>query len=447
MRLLNVKLMELEEYFGEAIPRYAILSHCWSDSEVTFQDINGPLWEEKRGALKIKSSSEQAKKDDLEYLWIDTCCIDKTSSAELSEAINSMFAWYENAVVCYVHLEELSVAHCLPSENLRELERDVEKSRWFTRGWTLQELVAPITVRFFDGCWNEVGNKVTLLDLLSRVTTIPKDVLADPSALHSCSVAKKMSWAAKRATTRVEDTAYCLLGIFNVNMPLLYGEGKKAFIRLQEEILKETADHSLLAWKLDVSTTNRFGGPDFVGVLAQSPRNFIRSANVIPFFGHDSRDQPCMMTSRGLRMDVQLVSPKKIGDREIRIALLNCHLEHDYSDILGLTLKHVAHNVYIRAPCHLGLELYRPAPSTKHTIFVLKNPIKEFTGLTYHISSSSAEELGFRIVEVIPRKLTWDPTTRSLQFPPEQDYAVSFHFRTKSSRWGFSPQSKHKLFG
>jgi hypothetical protein len=194
------------------------------------------------------------------YIWIDTCCIDKSSSAELSEAINSMYRWYEESEVCYAYLEDVEEDYENACEDpdkdanngsiksLNEnVEKNIRKSRWFTRGWTLQELVAPSQIIFFAKNWSVLGvlgekdndswdPERNLGKLLSSITTIPEAVLADPSLRTSCSVAKKMSWAAYRQTTRDEDMAYSLLGIFEVNMPLLYGEGDRAFIRLQERL-------------------------------------------------------------------------------------------------------------------------------------------------------------------------------------------------------------------
>ncbi|PVH74880.1 HET-domain-containing protein, partial [Cadophora sp. DSE1049] len=328
MRLLNVQTLTLEEYFGASIPRYAILSHCWGAEEVTFQDVKAVPWQasncERLGARKITLSSEQAKKDGLSYIWIDTCCIDKTSSAELSEAINSMYSWYENATVCYAFLED--VDHMESSSKAIERDRKFEQSRWFTRGWTLQELIAPGDVQFYDRYWNFQGDKTELCDLLSKITKISEGVLIDPSRRHASSVARKMSWAAGRQTTRIEDIAYSLLGIFNVNMPLLYGEGEKAFIRLQEEILKETDDQSLLAWGISTGKTSN----------VKSPSDFSQSANVVSYpspFG----SQPYSMTNKGLQIELPLWSDSEAGSRR-KIAMLNCHFENDFSSSLGVCL-------------------------------------------------------------------------------------------------------------
>ncbi|PMD14471.1 HET-domain-containing protein [Hyaloscypha hepaticicola] len=314
MRLLNVYTMKLEEYFGSRIPDYAILSHCWGEEEVTFSDINGPDWREKRGAQKIEYGTSQCQKDNISYIWIDTCCIDKSSSTELSEAINSMYRWYEKSWVCYAYLEDvkedLDDIYENPDEDTNNdsihgnndsikslngnVEKSIRKSRWFTRGWTLQELIAPRQIIFFGKNWLFLGEKETysshpersLLKLLSNITTIPETVLADPSERTSCSVAKRMSWAARRETTREEDMAYSLLGIFEVNMPLLYGEGIRAFRRLQEEIIKETDDQSLFAWGLRHSGFYTYGFDEFDfnhGILALSPASLLFLQKLFPF--------------------------------------------------------------------------------------------------------------------------------------------------------------------
>jgi hypothetical protein len=252
MRLLDTASLELKEFTDDEIPEYAILSHTWGKEEISFQEmqqmsfvIGGytsiPL-EQKAGYHKIRGSCKIVIQHGLSYIWIDTCCIDKTSSAELTESINSMYRWYQNARVCYVYLADVPNGGDIGSGDLT-----FEKSRWFTRGWTLQELIAPSDVRFYSQSWDPIGTKYTLSSEISEITSIDIGVLKgeDPQLM---SMAIKMFWASNRKTTRPEDTAYCLMGLFDVNMPLMYGEGKKAFIRLQEEIMKYSDDHSLFAW-------------------------------------------------------------------------------------------------------------------------------------------------------------------------------------------------------
>jgi hypothetical protein len=238
MWLIDIESMTLKSFEG-TIPPYAILSHTWKKNELTFRDFQRG-WEAAqkiKGSQKIEYTCDQAKRDNLQYVWADVCCIDKSSSAELSEAINSMYQWYKESKVCYAYLDD--VRH-------NDFDKDFSMSRWFTRGWTLQELLAPPKVDFYGRNWTPLGSKQNLMDRLAKITGIDQESLE--GNLQNVSVAQRMSWAANRHTTRLEDEAYCLLGIFNCNMPLLYGEGKQAFVRLQKEILENSNDQSLFSW-------------------------------------------------------------------------------------------------------------------------------------------------------------------------------------------------------
>ncbi|KAI1427747.1 heterokaryon incompatibility protein-domain-containing protein [Xylaria sp. FL1777] len=247
MRLLNAHTRQIHNFVSSYdIEEFAILSHTWGLEEVVLQDwqsLSGAELELKEGYRKIDYCCKQAIKDGYDWVWIDTCCIDKTSSAELSEAINSMFHWYQDAAICYAYLADV------PDDITGDaLLAALSGSRWFTRGWTLQELLAPREIVFFSKNWQNLTTKLNSVEILSTITGI-ETVYLQGDPLEDASAAKKMSWAATRETTRIEDIAYCLLGIFDVNMPLIYGEGKKAFKRLQEEIIKANPeDHTLFAW-------------------------------------------------------------------------------------------------------------------------------------------------------------------------------------------------------
>ncbi|KAI5985033.1 heterokaryon incompatibility protein-domain-containing protein, partial [Pisolithus albus] len=234
---------------------YAILSHRWG-VEVGYEEMIGLLNMEERkrdkvrqrpGYQKIIESCKQAKRDGYKWLWVDTCCIDKRSSAELSEAINSMYRWYQNAQVCYVYLNDVDQS-TFPTKQDDKFAQSDGWPEWFVRGWTLQELIAPDEVEFFNKDWVHVGNKWQLAPTLEKITGILREVLTGGLAGKELSVAQIMSWAANRKTTREEDRAYSLMGLFGVNMPMLYGEGKKAFQRLQVEIIRISSDHSIFAW-------------------------------------------------------------------------------------------------------------------------------------------------------------------------------------------------------
>ncbi|KAH7303005.1 hypothetical protein BKA65DRAFT_240068 [Rhexocercosporidium sp. MPI-PUGE-AT-0058] len=243
MRLLqynNDGDFSLTEFFEGDIPKkYAILSHRWGSEEVTLADLKNSNCKKMAGYSKIQFCGEQAKRDGLQYFWVDTCCIDKSNSIELAEAINSMFRWYQDATKCYVYLRDVSrPQNHLADGSTEDWVSTFRNSEWFRRGWTLQELIAPASVDFFCKEGELLGNKASLERHICEVAGIPaKALLGIP--LSDFSVAERLSWAASRKTFRQEDKAYSLLGIFEVNMPLIYGEGEdRALKRLREEIDK-----------------------------------------------------------------------------------------------------------------------------------------------------------------------------------------------------------------
>jgi hypothetical protein len=239
MRLLERSngRIQLTKDLVHDIPKYAILSHTWgADSEeVTFQDLVDGTGERKIGYEKLRFCADQARRDRLRYFWVDTCCIDKSNINELSTAINSMFRWYRNADRCYVFLSGLSAA-----EDGNEIvsEQDFRGHRWFTRGWTLQELLAPPSVEFFTEDGYRLGDKRSLEQKIQGITKIAIPALRGRD-LSQFSIEERFGWAATRQTTQEEDWAYCLLGIFGIFIPLIYGEGKNNAVR---RLKKEIAD-------------------------------------------------------------------------------------------------------------------------------------------------------------------------------------------------------------
>jgi hypothetical protein len=228
------------ETTGSNVPAYAILSHTWEKEEVTFQDMEVSADKSntvsKTGWRKIQFCAKQAAADALQYFWIDTCCIDKKNAVELSAAINSMFRWYQNAARCYVYLSDVDKASETDSEGA--WIEAFRASRWFNRGWTLQELIAPRLVDFFSSEGKRLGSKLLLESSIHEITGIAKNALRG-DALSSFSIIERRSWAKHRQTTVEEDKAYCLIGMFNISMALIYGEGQdQAFRRLEEEIHK-----------------------------------------------------------------------------------------------------------------------------------------------------------------------------------------------------------------
>ncbi|KAG1767799.1 heterokaryon incompatibility protein-domain-containing protein [Suillus occidentalis] len=287
MRLLHTKKLTLETPTG--VRPYAILSHRWlaDCEEISFQDLqhtqvppsegshdnyaepafpsNVPT---KQGFAKFRGACDHAARAGLEYIWIDTCCIDKTSSAELSEAINSMFAWYQDSAVCYVYLHDVG--------DDGNLQSALETADWFQRGWTLQELIAPDNVYFFNKDWIKIGSKATFAPILSKITRIRQDILLGNPCQPS--IAEKMSWAAGRKTQKIEDRAYSLMGLFGIHMPIIYGEGVKAFRRLQLEIMKSSDDQTIFAWRDSLAHPNSVRNR---GLLASSPDVFSWTSPVV----------------------------------------------------------------------------------------------------------------------------------------------------------------------
>ncbi|KAH8878509.1 HET-domain-containing protein [Thozetella sp. PMI_491] len=240
------------------LPRYAILSHRWGSEEVSLQELNNGTGLDKGGYHKIRFCCKQASRDGLSHFWVDTCCIDKTNSVELQTAINSMFRWYRDADKCYVYLDDVSCPTAQPEAlgslppakrrrintansydtQLKEFpwQAEFRQSLWFTRGWTLQELLAPALVEFYSRGGTLLGTKSSLEQSIRDVTRIPVKALRN-NCLSDFSVSDRFFWMDHRKTMREEDKAYALLGILDVQIPLIYGEGReKAFRRLRREV-------------------------------------------------------------------------------------------------------------------------------------------------------------------------------------------------------------------
>lgn len=328
MRLLNTKTFELSEFEpSRGIPDYAIVSHTWGPDELQFadfQDFDSARLKKPASAHKIDLVLHQAVQDGHKWIWMDNLCIDKANNTELAEAINSMFRYYKEAKTCYTFLADVSW-----SKNIH-WEHGFSLSKWFTRGWTLQEMLASRDLRFLDhegrvlGCMQD-----EVLRLTARVSGVPIDILTHRRPLSSASIAQRMSWAARRETSKAEDVAYCLLGIFDVNIPLLYGEGsERAFInRLQEEIAKTSNDQSIFAWQVPPGLPK----PQH-GLFAPSPKYFAGADNIVcgvPLLGRDEVDEKGFfeMGKRGMQMTLPLMSlpaGTTEANRPHFLGLLNC---------------------------------------------------------------------------------------------------------------------------
>ncbi|OSC99911.1 HET-domain-containing protein [Trametes coccinea BRFM310] len=293
MWLLSTNRVQLQHFHSPAeVPGgYAILSHVWQDHEETFQQIQSLQHSGQEVAHaydirpKIHGSVNVARWLGYAWVWIDTVCIDKTNSTELEEAINSMFRWYAESSVCLAYLADV------PDDcHVEAPQSTFRKSKWFTRGWTLQELIAPRQLLFMSEGWKCLGTKASLADLVEEITGIDAEVLTFRRVLDHVSVARRMSWASGRVTSKVEDEAYSLMGLFDVSMSTIYGEGKNAFRRLQEEIMKRSPDHTLFAWgnimsdaaETWTSQTHRHKKDIISSLFAPSPTAFKRTGAAHP---------------------------------------------------------------------------------------------------------------------------------------------------------------------
>ncbi|PVH75977.1 HET-domain-containing protein [Cadophora sp. DSE1049] len=324
MRLLqcnNDGDLSLTEFVENDIPKYAILSHRWGAEEVIFRDLIDGTSKVKAGYGKIQFCGEQSRRDGLQHFWVDTCCIDKSNTVEYQHAINSMFRWYRDATKCYVYLPDVSRPRSVLADNSNESwESSFRKSEWFRRGWTLQELIAPASVDFFCKERKLLGNKSNLEQVICETTGIPATALRG-SVLSDFSVAERMSWTECRETTYKEDKAYSLLGIFDVYMPLIYGEGKdRALARLREEIDKSSRGFKREDFSVAFSLSNVFDIEHFVA----------RTTELAEIHKGLSGD--------GSRRIVVLHGLGGIGKTQLAIAYAKRHKDN-YSAIFWLNIK------------------------------------------------------------------------------------------------------------
>lgn len=462
MRLIDTRTLELRWFNDNEIPTYAILSHTWGPDEVSHQEfvwINqaralsatsksvsasqsshdaqaslmmalemmirgssgaplGSLSEEdlmKRiGYSKIINGAEQARGQGCNYLWVDTCCIDKTSSAELQEAINSMYRWYEDAEVCIVYLSDITKSRSGDFRTASEIASSAfGSSRWTRRGWTLQELIAPAVCRFYFQDWTLMGEKAEFLEELSEATGIPVHVLEDRRSAREVSVAERMSWAAHRESTRIEDVAYCLLGIFDIHMPLLYGEGEKAFIRLQEEVLKTTDDYSLFAWCATESHQSTYRG-----LLARHPIEFQQCRSIERENGVSTF--PIASTPIGLCVQLEFLPDPK--DKTHILAMIRS--SNSLNQRLAITLKCLDDNMqYARINAGTLTAIDDWPTGRLKTIYIRQKlsippsfTTAEFRCFAIQHRISYQTTPAVRIISATPRH-AWDEASHELRIP------------------------------
>lgn len=439
MRLWHVRSSKLHSFndSGEdTIPPYAILTHTWTEDEVTFRDLVEQHVESIIGYMKIRECCKQAVRANLDYIWIDTFCINQGHSAELSEAINSMYKWYKNSTQCFAFLFDVRTK---PGD--LEFEYEFARCRWFTRGWTLQELLAPEEIQFFNADWEFIGSKRSLSEAISAITGINKEILLTRN-IGSVSVATRMSWASHRKTARQEDQAYCLLGIFDVSMPPIYGEGmNKAFIRLQEEIVKEMNDQSLFAWDVPtrIARHSRLWGDAF-GILAFAPECFSSSGGIVPI--PSTSMSTYRMTNNGLKIRLQLLP----ADEEGRYtALLECQREDSLGECIGITLSLDGETGrYCRDKTPMQMISFQDVSETKReTIYISKHwyrPVSRPHYCICWVQSTSLREFGFEITRVHPPGSQWSPKTQAMKMQPQPGrfaHQAAFLFSNDSTQRGF----------
>ena len=445
MRLLNLKTRQVELFFGDFIPPYAILSHRWGEHETSFQEIQSKKYLlTRRWPPKLEGTRKIAKVQGFNYIWVDTCCIDKTSSSELEEAINSMYQWYRNAAVCYAFLPDVAPGDIVSSEG-----SNFRNSSWFLRGWTLQELLAPTKLEFYNSNWDFIGTKDQLSLVIESVTRIPVAILVGAKDLQHCSVAQRMSWAANRVTTRKEDLAYCLLGVFGITMPMIYGEEERAFVRLQEEIMKHSSDQSILTGARVLPALKLSLSWDLV--LAKYPSDFKDCGSIIQCSGLKEKDfDPFTDWLTNTTSESQTQTQTLAGELRLRIpfvelvdggcfAMLNCRVEEKEDHLIvvipllwsGSDLQHISTTspFVISETLSFGLIHRDTGESNRSKVSITCKKSTEAqvacTPARYRFESNVDSE-SLRLVEVLSSNMSPDESigfvksgaTRELQ-PPE----------------------------
>ena len=446
------------EFGDDEATEYAILSHRWMAQEVDYDDMvglakmDGREREEIRqcdGYQKILQSCEQAEKDGYVWLWVDTCCIDKRSSAELSEAINSMYQWYENAKVCYAYLHDVPASSFPTASDEEKYPKFNGWPEWFSRGWTLQELIAPSNVQFFNKDWQSIGDKRVHAPTLRNITGIPEHILTHGLFGNCPCIAQIMSWAARCTMTRVEDRAYSLMGLLNVNMPMLYGEGKKVFHCLQLEIICASNDQSIFVWDVNKEEYS-WKGRDR-SILADDPSNF-QACGEMELMGHDEFIE--WIGIRFPKEELDSISDDQLGsfpttNHGIQIWLLLCPTSNSYprhfrawlpcrcgprASPVKIAFTLLESNYYRRFSVH-ERHLLDGHPQLRQVYLGYQDP--PHCSITFEIDESVLTENGFRHYDsysdrtINPEKVlrnTFTLTNSGLRAKLYSDRLTSHHF-------------------
>lgn len=448
---VDLEAIVLKDLVDEDLARikYGILSHCWGDpkEEVQFKEMDalirmgGPVRKKLRqrsGYQKIHKSCEQAWKDGLAWLWVDTCCINKESSAELSEALNSMFRWYEDSARCYVFLHDLDAKNIPTTSNEKMFPNSSGWPKWFSRGWTLQELVAPNVVHFFNKAWQYIGDKKNHAQTISSITQIPSRILRHGLDAHRPSAAQIMSWAADRKTTRTEDRAYSLMGLFGVHMPMLYGEGKNAFRRLQLEIIRMANDHSIFAWD---RKDNGWSGsvladdPSFFrdchDIINMEPDEYLAALKgVVPDSELSAVNEESIrtytVTNAGIRIRLPLQRCR--GSRSVFEARLACCRAFDSSpiSIFLVSFKSTHYRYFGQSQTIHG------ATATFRLLYLVCREEKRQKDFTFKIDDRALECEGFIQRCVFPKRAPLNPMDNSITLSYTHHCAIIVYANSKS---------------
>ncbi|KIK69186.1 hypothetical protein GYMLUDRAFT_80517 [Collybiopsis luxurians FD-317 M1] len=355
IRLISTLNFECRDFENHP-PPYAILSHTWSEKEKSNPELFGAvafdrnaLPAQQAGYHKVKASCERAREFGFNYIWIDLWCIDRTSISGLSSGLNEMFRYYQDSSLCLVYLNDIDF------DPVTFNGSQLEKCQWFTRGWTLLELLAPSSVVFYDRSWEKIGTKISLGNTIVAITGIPFDALSNKCSLESFSIAQRMSWAAHRETTLDEDMAYCLMGIFGVNMSIIYGEGgQEAFMRLQAKIIQQSNDQTIFAWTAEPSLAR--------GLLAATPKAFQNSGDIVVDSTYQIQ-KPFRVTNHGLHVYLNC-SDEKNGEM---VGLLGC-AQND--KLLGVYLSRFATHYERIRPYELLKGPFLPLPTHGREMYI-----------------------------------------------------------------------------
>ncbi len=433
MRLINLTTLVIEVH-DRTIPSYAILSHTWGTEETDLRGFSN-LIKSKTLPLKLGGFIDQAKNDGHNYAWVDTCCIDQANPTELSEAINSMYRWYKAAAVCYAYLCDVDDANGVidaAGAGSAAISAAFRSSRWFTRGWTLQELLAPPGLVFFDTNWVRLGTRAQLSGLVQSATGIPTSYLLGwDEVTRDASVAQRMSWAASRETTRPEDGAYALLGLFGVSIPLLYGEGGPlAFQRLQIEIMRHFDDPSVLAWGYDPTHDEGTEAPAWAanatspsrlhgGLFALSATDYRHCGDVVPCHTYSPPANISGATFDALGGGLRIPLAIHEDDSGVKYAMLNCRLVDDAGSLTLISIPLEDTDILVTGqkgaddyarPNHRSPRrfLYTTAHSVR-MIHIRKNynPVQQDPGAglgRFYVLPSTDASSSSRLVEVWPKE-------------------------------------------